>query len=413
MTVITKFIAAEKNYFYSLPQKAQSLIISYLLQGAAYPLLSIFINAYIWRSGENITSVALYNLGMFTTLPVIFYLNGFLLRKFKITALYFFGCSIITFGAICVIFFSKFNPLYYFLYGCFYGIGMGFYWANRNFLTLQETQSSNRNYFIGLNFSLDTLTSILVPFIAGWFIVLGNYLGLYTITQSYVVLIIFAFILLLSAGLIVLKNQYVTPEKSGLFLKKITKRWLAVRGLTFSVGLVEGIVFFLPTILILTNLGHEGILGTVNSVIAFCSGLLAYYYGRRAHIRYQQPVFLTSVFIGLLTASIFTFLFNNLGTIIYVSIGSLIVTFMWLTSDPLIMDIIDEEVNIHGASRYSLACDRELFLNIGRCLTILILFLMLYLLGQQSAIRYLPLIVYLLQIIILAFCWKDVERLDL
>jgi|GEM_PF-524977 len=407
---IVNFVLQEKKYLYLLPKNARLLVISYFIQGIAYILIDIFISAYIWRIKGEVFSVALYNLGNFIMLPIIFYFNGILLKKIKITVLYFFGSCTAALGAICVVFFPQLNSIYYLLYGALYGIGNGLYWANRNFLTLQETESKNRNYFVGLNFTFDTISNILIPFIFGWFIVLSNNIHLFSIDQSYKILILFSFLLLFSAGLIVLNTQFKSPQDLRLIINRITKRWAFVRIFTISIGIFDGTTYFLPTLIILIKLGHEGILGTINSILSIATVGMLYYYSRNAKIQHQKPLYKYSVIVGFLAAIIFGVFYNRISTFIFIIINSLALNFMWLTFNPLIMDIIDEEVINDKQSRYSLIADQELFLNIGRYISILILALMLLYFGQQNTVRFTPFIIFLFQIILLIFSWKKIER---
>lgn len=101
------FLKNEVNHFKSLPQKARDLLVSYFYFGATYPLIGTFINAFIWRKQGDIISLAFYNIGNTIMLPIIFYFNGHLLKKFKITHLYFFGAILTALIPIMVVFFPK------------------------------------------------------------------------------------------------------------------------------------------------------------------------------------------------------------------------------------------------------------------------------------------------------------------
>ncbi len=397
-------INKEIEHFQKLSESAQKLAVSYFLQGAAYPLVSTFINAFIWRQQQEPASVALYNLGNFIGLPLTFYINGLLLRKFKINQLYFIGAILTAISAALVIFYQQFSPIYYLIYGCIYGIGNGFYWANRNFLTLKETKSHERNYFIGLNFSVDTVTSIIIPFIIGWLIVLWS--------NSYQMMIVLAFLMFLGAGLVVLKNHYASPVVPFIFVKNLTQRWTGVRFLTVVIGAAEGIFFFLPTLLILLKLGSEGILGTVNSIIAILSAALIYFYGRKAQIRHQKPIFLVNLIVGLFSSLIIAVYYTWLGVFIYTTISSLVVTFAWLTSDPMVMDITDAEVGQDEKKRYSMVFDRELFLNIGRWMSVLVFLIMLNKFSQEVAFRFMPILVYIIEIPLVIWAWGKIRNKD-
>ena len=94
----------------------------------------------------------------------------------------FFGSLILALSSISVILFKINTIIDYFILGALYGIGFGFYWANRNYLTQQETNHASRNYFFGLSFSTTTIISLIITLASGWLIVFG---------LSYVALMIF------------------------------------------------------------------------------------------------------------------------------------------------------------------------------------------------------------------------------
>ena len=403
------FLKNEINHFKSLPQKARDLLVSYFYFGATYPLIGTFINAFIWRKQGDIISLAFYNIGNTVALPISFYLNGLLLKRFKITHLYFIGALITALIPITVVFFPKSSVWSYLIFGLLFGTGYGLYWANRNYLTFKQTESHNRNYFLGLNFSLNMITGIVVPLIAGWFIFLASKFNIISLSQSYQITILFAFVLLFLSGLMVVKDEYQSPSISHITIKKITKRWLAVRMLCVSIGVIEGISLFFPTLLILTKLGAENILGSFNALIALISSFLIYYYGRKALFHHQKPTLLTTVILGLIAAFIFGLFFNSLTTIIYLVINSLAIEFMWLTSGPLMMNIMDEEKKIEGQNSYALIFDKELFLDLGRMLSFGILFIFITNFGQESALRFSPVFVYFLQLLLVSFAWNRLK----
>lgn len=349
------------------------------------------MNALIWRKQGDLESLAFYNIGNTIMLPLIFYINGLLLKKIRITQLFFIGALLTAIIPITIVFLPTSKSWYYLVFGFLFGIGYGFYWANRNYFTYKETASHNRNYFLGINFSLNTITGILVPMIIGWFIFLTPRFG-------YQISLIIAFLLLFLAGAKVVNDKHENPEISRITIAKATKKWWAVRVLVISIGVIEGISFFFPTLLILTKIGAENALGSFYSFINIATALLIYFYGRKAGTSHQKPVLWTSVIIGFLAAAIFGLTFNTASTIFYIVVNYLTIAFMWLTSGPITMDIIDAEKKEKGQNTYSLIFDWELFLNLGRLLSFGLLFFIIYIFGQTAAIRFSPILVYTAQI---------------
>ncbi len=281
---MTNFIRKELEHFRSLSSKTQQLLISFFFYSTSYPIISIFINAYIWKN-NNLSYLVVFRMGQFMIVPLIFLVNGILLKKYKINRLYFFG-SLITSATVVLIVFLKNNTLFsFFIMGGLLGIGTGLYWANRNYLTIKETNEKNRSYFFGLLFSYSTIVALVVTFSIGWLIVFG---------LSYQTLIVFAFILIVMSGFIVFKDNYQTPKIGKLFVTRPTSAWQKKRLIHLGLGLVEGLSFFVPSLLILIMLGNEGILGTLTAASSILSAGFIYYYGRKSNIGDHKRYFIFS-----------------------------------------------------------------------------------------------------------------------
>ncbi len=402
---IKKVVLVEVTSFKKLSENTRNLIVSFAFQGAAYPFVSTFVNAFIFRNEGDFISVILYNLFRFVGLPVAFFLNGLALKKLKVGTLYLVGAMLLGLSSILVVLFSKIVPIYYF-YGLIFGLGEGFYWANRNYLTFKQTESSNRNYFLGMNFTLDTIISIVIPFLVGWFIVFGRNIGI----QSYTISIITAFILLSISGYLVSRRNYPSPQIEKLIIKYPSRTWVSVRLLSLAIGIVEGATFFFVTLLILNKLGHEGILGTIDSFVAVIFALASYYYGRKAKVIHQRPIYILSVLIGFFASFLLISDIKTIPAIIFISSYSLSIMFMWLTSEPMVMDIMDKIIKKDTHHSYSYVFDREVFLNVGRWVSVLISVILVYKFSEKTFLQFNPLITYALHILVISFIWRNLPK---
>src|SRR5690606_35917627 len=99
---------------------------------------------------------------------------------------------------------------FFILFGLLNGGSGGIYWANRNTFTSQVTAGPHRYQFISLESTLNTLTTIFLPFFVGWAIVLGERFDLYSTTSAYRVFALCGFVLLAYAGIL---TREITHEK--------------------------------------------------------------------------------------------------------------------------------------------------------------------------------------------------------
>ena len=85
-------------------------------------------------------------------------------------------------------------------------------------------------------------------------------------------------------------------------------------------------------------------LGSINSFIAVIFAIASYIYGRKAKVKHQRPIYLLSIFLGVIASLLLLFSFNNISVFIFLIIYNMSGLFIWLSSDPLIMDIAEEEI---------------------------------------------------------------------
>ena len=390
---MTNFIRKELEHFRSLSSTTQQLLISFFFYSTSYPIISIFINAYIWKN-NSLSYLVVFRMGQFMIVPLMFLVNGTLLKKYKINRLYFFG-SFITSATVVLIVFLRNNTLFsFFIMGGLLGIGTGLYWANRNYLTIKETNEKNRSYFFGLLFSYSTVVALMVTFSVGWLIVFG---------LSYQALIAAAFILIIMSGFIVFKNNYQTPKIGKLFVTRPTSAWQKKRLIHLGLGLVEGLSFFVPSLLILIMLGNEGVLGTLTAASSILSAGFIYYYGRKSNIGDHKRYFIFSVILNLCISLLLALFFHKYIVILFTLLNGLIINFLWLTASPLIMRNIDLDSFNSEETKFSYIFDSEIFLNIGRVFAGFLFLFIAFKVGDIFSLRYSPLILSIVQLFLFIF----------
>ncbi len=360
-----------------MPESAKTLTVSYFLRSIGYPLMSIFTGAFIWKSSNDITLLILYYLGNFLALPIMFVINRRLLIRVPLRYLYLTGTILAGFGPLLVIFQLYETPLAYTLYGFIYGIGSGLYWANRNFLTLTYTTSQSRSYFTGLQFTLGTLASMIVPPIAGWIVVL--------LPNGYQILAVTASLIFLASGLSIRGNKFAQPDVSLKRTGPLSLEWQKARWLSVAIGCVDSVIYVLPTMLVLNVLGNEAVLGLVNGLASLLSAGASYIVGRKYRQAMFIPVF-TAMLIGFTIAGLPLFWGIAVLTVSwYLFIVNISNSVIWIANEPVLLDMMDDEVKRSHTTHYRLIIEREQFLNIGR-MSMLILLLVTSLYDRQQAI---------------------------
>lgn len=358
-------IRKEASHFVALPETARLLTLSYLFRSIAYPLMSIFTGAFIWKSTNDITLLTLYYLGNFIALPLMFSVNRIFLKYIGLKHMYLLGTILAGIGPLLVIFQRHESVAAYLLYGFVYGIGSGFYWANRNFLTLTHTTSQTRSYFTGLSFTLSTLASMIVPPLAGWFVTFTSF--------GYELIVIIASAIFVLSGLIIQKASISQPHVS-YTNHSLSQTWQKARLLSIAIGSVDSVIYILPTVLILSTLGNEVVLGWVNGIAALFSAAASYIVGRKYRQSMYTRVF-TAMLVGFVVSGLPLFFDIGVATVSwYLLVSTIVDSVIWIANEPVLMDMMDDEVRRSKTTHYRLIIERERFLNMGR-IGMLLLFL--------------------------------------
>ncbi len=396
--MIKRFIFNELRHFNALSVTAQQVLKSFAVFELMYPLIFIFVNAFILRQTQNFAAVAMYNLGTFVMLPCSFYLNGYLLRRFPITTLYTIG--LIGQGVMtCLVFFYPFQSLASLLiFGLLQGLPMGVYWANRNFISLEFTDDGNRAYFTGLEMVLTTLAGITTPVIVGWIIRLGDFVHFYTADQAYKVLGVLSVGILFYGGKVLRDINLKQPQCTKLWLGKASSVWKTARVLEVFRGIENGINLFLVPLVIFAFLGKEGSLGTLQSLAAALEVIIMYVLAKYLVPPKRLQTLFKSILLMIGLGVVFMIGFSPLGALIYVILIRTVLHTNWVSSNPMTMKVIDEEEGGDPTNNYVYVCDRETFLNVGRVLGVIVFFGLMSGFSSLVALRFIPVFVAVMQV---------------
>jgi YQGE family putative transporter len=364
--MIQNFIKNELKYLEKLSPKSKSLLLSYFVFSCVGPLLFIFSNAYIWNSTNNAVSLALYNIGLSLGLSITFYINGYLLKKLQINFLYALSFVVSGISPIILVFINNLNQEKILLIGLIAGISNGLYWANRNLLELRTTIDTERNYFSGLALSIDTLMNVIIPFAFGLLIELLKVNRILSYQDSYKLIVVIISVILFAGFIYIIRSSFTVETPGEIFVFKISKLWWSSRLLKFTQGLLDGILLFFSTLIILYLIGSEGILGTLQSASAILTSIVLYIIGKRSSAESRIKILGLGALITAITSVLFSIIFGSIGTLQYVLLQGVGIYIMWMAANPLSLQSIEIDQKNDLSKSYFYICDNELFLNIGR-----------------------------------------------
>lgn len=400
MGKIRKWFTIEKQHYDRINKEGKQLLSSILLYNLIGPLLSLFINAFLWRQSKDLTLVAIYNLSLYVTIPVGFYLNGLLLRKFSSNNLYSFGLLLTGITVSTLLFLPKIDLMTVILFGLANGLASGLFWSNRNLLTLRTTQSNNRIYFSGIESSFKTLTNIVIPVLIGYFITFGSTINLYTPIQGYKMIAIIMLLIIAIIGYLMTTVTITKQSVLRLFLKEPGVSWRRFRLYELFFGFLNGSAIFLPVLIVLSLVGEEETLGTIQSFAAILTAIIVYTISKRITIKQRVPLLIMSVLLAVIGAGVLSINFAVIGVFVFFACKALSEPLMWLALNSLNYDLIDKE-NKDKRIQYAYVCDQEIFLNSGRIIGVVFFLFLIQSFSNDFGLRFAPLIFALSQIVLI------------
>src|SRR5690625_1107451 len=160
--IIKKYIKTEYN--------SKDLYVL-LLIGGLYAiglfLSNTFVNVYLWRQTEDFLTIATYNLAIVISKPITFIFAGKITKKIDRVIVLRLGVIFLSLFFLTVLILQDHASYFNVLLGSLIGIGYGFYWLAFNVLTFEITEPYNRVFFNGILGSLQSISGMVGPLLAG------------------------------------------------------------------------------------------------------------------------------------------------------------------------------------------------------------------------------------------------------
>jgi len=394
-------IMTEFRFFMSMPQDMRLVLITNMIYAFVIPVIDIFVGAYIMRSSNDPSMVAVYQLCVYTGIPFTFLINGFLLNKIKISHLYSFGMLLSGASMIFMMTLSSINMVGVSIAGFIMGASFGFFWANRDFLTLDTTNDANRNYYYGVETFFYTLTFIVVPAVVGWFLIRSTMQGWFggNIVGAYKVVTAVVLVLTILASIVIHQHTFRNPKQKKFLYLHFDRLWKKMLVLASLKGMVQGYLVTAPAILIMTLVGNEATLGTIQSVSGILTAFILYFLGRTTKPKHRIYIFaagMTDFFIGALTNQL---LFSAVGVIVFVLCKVLFMPLHDIAYFPIQMQVIDILSVKENRSKYAYIFNHEFGLYVGRFFGLVLFIGLAFYVSKDFALRYSLVIVALIQML--------------
>jgi len=392
LTKLKSEIAHFRNQSYNF----RVLTLTNLIYSIVLPVIDIFVAAYVMRSSNDPVKVVIYQLTIYTGIPITFFLNGYLLSKFSIKTLYSLGMMLSGVSMMVMMSLTTLDNTGIGIAGLIMGMSFGFYWANRDFLALAITNDENRNYYYGLETFFYTIIAVVIPVLIGWFIEFNAVTG--GAHLAYKIVTGMVFVITILASIMCFRGNFQNPTEKKFVYFKFDPYWYKLLRLATLKGLVQGFLVTAPAMLIMLLVGKEGALGTAQSIGAIIAAIAMYIIGRNTSAKHRLYIFGTGLVLFAIAAVINGVLYSSLGVILFMLFLLLAKPLLDLAYFPIQFSVIDILTKKEKRSEFAYILNHEAGLYVGRLTGAGTFLILAYCFSVEIALRYAIIIVAILQL---------------
>ncbi|MGE5106756.1 MAG: MFS transporter [Sphingobacteriales bacterium] len=390
-------LKVEIDHFKNQPHNFRILILTNLVYAFVLPVIDTFVAAYIMRNTHgDITKVVIYQLTIYTGIPLTFLLNGFLLKHFDIRKLYSAGMLLSGISMIVMMSLHELNTLGIASAGMIMGLSFGFYWANRDCLALSITNDGNRNYYYGMENLFYTIISVVIPITIGLFI--DSQISDSQKHTAYLIITGVVFLITVLASVVCFRGTFKNPGEKKYIFFKFHALWYKLLTLASLKGLAQGFFVTAPAMLILKFFGNEGALGSATSIGAVIAAVIMYVLGRISKPSDRIKIFAGGLALFAIGAAINGVLFSQVGVVIFILLLLIAKPLMDLAYFPIQFQVIDIVSKIEKRSEFAYILNHEAGLYVGRFSGAATFLLMARYGSAEIALRYAVVIIGVLQL---------------
>jgi YQGE family putative transporter len=390
-------IKKELSFFGTHALSMRMLLLTNLMYALVMPIIELFVGAYIMRNSQDLALVVIFQLAVYTGIPITFGINGWLLNHIPIARLYSFGMLLSGVSMFAMMSLDQLDTYGVFVAGLIMGLSYGFFWANRDFLALNTTRDDNRNYYYGLETFFYTITGIVVPLMAGAFIATTEAAGWFggKVNYAYYVLTVIVFGLSVLASILVHRGNFKNPKRAPFLFFSFDRLWNKMLLLAALKGVAQGYIVTAPTMLIMSLVGNEGSLGLIQGVAAAVSAVLLYVLGRISTPEHRLRIYLIASLLFVLGAVFNAGLYSSLGVVLFMVCLLFARPLLDIAYFPVQLRLIDVLAKKEGRNEFAYIFNHEFGLYAGRLFGCGLFILLARYVSDYFALRYALLVIAL------------------
>jgi MFS transporter, YQGE family, putative transporter len=382
-------------------RSAKILILTNTIYAFVLPVIDIFVASYIMRNSNDPSKVILYQLAIYTGIPITFFINGYLLNKINVKRLFSLGMILSGVSMVFMMSLDEINYTGIAIAGLIMGMSFGLYWANRDYLVLATTRDKTRNFYYGLETFLYTIIASIVPVMIGWFLMNGNEgeVSNEGVNSAYRVITMIVFAITILASIVFHFGKYEKPKSEKFLYFTFHKLWTKMLQLAVLKGLAQGFIVTAPAMLMMKFFNSEGALGSAISIGAVISAVIMLILGKISKPKHRLIIFSVGLICFFLASFFNGLLFNTTGVIIFMFLLLIARPVLDIAYFPIQLKVIDLLSSIENRNEFSYILNHEFGLFVGRFLGAGTFLVIAFYINADIALRYALLIIGTLQLL--------------
>ncbi|MDL4840276.1 MFS transporter [Aquibacillus rhizosphaerae] len=381
-----------------LAPQAVQILVNHAIYQFGNSLSIIFVNLYLWRLTNSLWVNGLYNLIAILTQAATTFSIGKVAKKKGRTIMYRYGIFLTAFFYLCIVIVQEGIINHFYWFALIKGIAQGLYWVAYFTIVHQVSSNSNRHRYLGWNQIVMGGSNLLGPALAGWIISISSELGGYIIVFS----LAFLMFVIATIGSFRIQKEHIHHRTYymkylPLMIRKKPNFLKALIG-WFLIGFPQGVLMYIPPILIYSIFNDESVVGYLNVGFLGLSIISSYLISRFAVINSTRKYLLVAALGFTLSALFLIWDINMLTVILFMCISHLFKPLQansfaayylkWIDLLPLKREFRVESVVL-----------RETIINLGRGMGIII-FMIFSNDIDTSVVAYVIFIVMVIQMIL-------------
>ena len=238
-----------------------------------------------------------------------------------------------------------------------------------------------------------------------------NWLG-GNINLAYKLVTVFVFALTITASAVVFRGHFSNPGKERFIYFRFDKLWNKMMRLAVLKGIAQGYIVTAPSMLVMTLVGNESTLGTLQSISAIVSAVLLYLLGRFTSSRHRVLIFSSGLLFFALGGAFNAALYSATGAIVFMLCLVMGRPLMDLGYFPIQLRVIDYVSNKEKRNSYAYIFVHEFALYFGRFFGCGLFIVLTIWVSDTFAIRYALLIIGIIQLLSISIARNITRTLD-